>query len=266
MSLLFRLALFLREEKSQFLKLIPTDLTILFMLASHIGENEYWYLNQASIARECRIKTSHFYRRMKHLEKLKLLHVRRTGKANAYSLILSTDQYSSTEQRNSDPHSSTDQISTGVPNRSVLEYRHKGNKENINKTERARTKKRAALKPLSDSFFPDEERKALCTNNGHDINFMIQKFKALSKKRGEVYADSQAAFELFVLNEKTTLGTTPKTTQKTTLTVVETQKPYVIEKEDMCTGCRRPKIYCRCAHKLEEGSRKIQDIMKRFLK
>lgn len=165
MSLLFRVAMFLRDEKSLTYDLIPSDISILFLLASHIGEREYWYISQPDIATECRIKVTQFRRRCKKLETQKLITVKRTGKANGYGISLpypfSDDRYSSTEQgvdnsqpKNHDRSSSTDQIGTTVPIRSVLEGRHKETLNKLKKTERGRTKRAS---PLSGDFLPNDE-------------------------------------------------------------------------------------------------------------
>jgi hypothetical protein len=71
-----------------------------------------------------------------------------------------------------------------------------------------------------------------------------------------MHADEQAAFELFVLNEK-------PTSQKPLLTLINPEKEYVIEKEVICDGCKAPKIYCRCKHKKDKATQTIQEIMKK---
>ena len=213
MNLMLRVALFLRDEISLSYDLIPSDVTILLILASHIGDKDFWYITRPDVARECRLQISQFTRRAKKLESQKLITVRRTGKANAYGITLPKiegkqwclDRYSSTHQpvdKKSDEYSSTYQMSTRVPNRWVPEYPHKETINKQKKTERARTKRA----PLSPSWFPNDQNmitaREVSSKVGKSIDQLIAKFRNLQISKEATSADWNRNFENFLIDEK----------------------------------------------------------------
>jgi hypothetical protein len=216
MNLLFRVALFLRDSVSQDYDLIPSDVSILMMLASHIGDREHWYIAREEISRECRLRPRQFSYRLKHLERLGLLITKRTGKANAYTLILpniagkswSADVHSSADhkaddvhstayQENTDVHSSADQMCSTVQNRSAPECTHKEPVKKHKKPERH--KKRASALP--DDFEPDEQNTELAEKHGLANRRTLSKFINLAADRGWESFDWQARFNKFLRDE-----------------------------------------------------------------
>ena len=127
----------------------------------------------------------------------------------------------------------------------------------INKTERARTNR--AL-PLSVDFLPNDKAKDLCKNKNLDLNSMIQKFRLISQAQGKTYVDEQAAFELFILNEKTD-------NKSNTVVNIQTKKEVEKNVEELCTGCKRPTYYCSCKLASRETNLKfMKEIKEKFLK
>ena len=191
MNLMFRVALFLRDEFSLTYDLIPSDIAILTMLASHLGEREYWYISQHDIAKACRLKPRQFYARSKNLEKQRLITIKRTGKANAYALTLpnipgkqwSADQHSTADHQKPDQHSTADQISTRVPIRSALECRHKETIKKQKETERG---------ALSD-FIPNEENQSILIELNLNMTEELLSFK--NRHKG---AKTQYEFERWI--------------------------------------------------------------------
>jgi hypothetical protein len=164
MQLLLRVALFIRDETSFNYDLTTTDISIIFLIASHIGINEFWFISQDEISRECRIKPRHFRDRSLHISKQGLLEIKRTSKANGYKLILPhidgkswcSDRHHSADQsrikNESDRHHSAGVIGTTVPERSAPQCLHKYNDKEKQK-EKEKRKKKSALKN-SASFLP----------------------------------------------------------------------------------------------------------------
>ncbi len=109
------------------------------------------------------------------------------------------------------------------------------NKES--KKERARA---ALASPLSLSFEPNAKSQALCAQRNLDWKWMTEKFQAYSQASGRTYADADAAFQLFVMNEKA--GLTPSLVAK------PVEQTYVPPDDDYipCDACRRPLAYCEC--------------------
>ncbi len=145
MNLMLETALFLRSSNSDQYNLMATDIAILLMLASHIGEREFWYISQTELAKECKLTVWQLNRRVKVLERKNLLTVRRTGRASAYALMIpvlrSTADHEIKQpvQEVAELHVTTDQICAVAQNRSALHHTHK---ETITK------QKKTSLKPI----------------------------------------------------------------------------------------------------------------------
>ena len=255
--MVFQVLNFIHSDISESYKLIPVDKLILITLASHKGIKGIFPM-QETLAKEVGVKRRHLRYRLKHLEKIGLIFVEKIGKNHHYHFAkLSTiEALECTYDEKTGALQCTNRGTT-VPLIGALQLpvynkvRTKKNRESA---------KRAPLLSVDESFEPDQERKAKCINLGHDLNFMIQKFVAFSRANGKKYEDVQSAFELFALNERGSAKEKPR------LTVVKpTEEKYIEqEKEETCSGCKRPVIYCRCKHKREEGSAKIQEIMKKL--
>lgn len=101
----------------------------------------------------------------------------------------------------------------------------------------------ALASPLSLSFEPNEQSQALCVQRNLDWKWMTGKFQAYSQASGRTYVDADAAFQLFVMNEKA--GVTPAPVAQ------PVEKPYVPPDDDYipCDSCRRPLTYCECNQK-----------------
>lgn len=106
------------------------------------------------------------------------------------------------------------------------------------KIREASRKKRA---PLSLNFKSNEKAKAVCQGRGLNVLEMEAKFVAAAHAQGKLFVDEQAAFELFVRNERVVLAFNP---------VNQTTKPILsptTKREDyVCSGCKRPGAYCTC--------------------
>lgn len=224
MNLMLKVALFLRDELSHSYELIPSDLVILQMLASHIGEREYWYISREEISKECRLKVRQFVYRTKQLEKMGLIKIIRTGKANGYAITLpqiptknytpevhssalheevenNTEVQCSAPQENQEVevevHSSAPQKCNVVHFRSAVECTHK---ETINKQETNKEKRSTSHHTFYDFEFNDYEQKiAIATNVSLPLIFekFINHLKQKNRKRFK-----RAEFDNWLLNER----------------------------------------------------------------
>lgn len=104
------------------------------------------------------------------------------------------------------------------------------------KKHRERPRQKTAL-PLSPSFSPSEESKALCKSRNLDVNFVLEKFKASAKASGKAFADPDAGFQLFVMNEKT-----PEAARA----IAQASIVNEIDIDSICHGCGRPPKGCQC--------------------
>lgn len=250
MHLMLRVALFLRDECSLSYNLIPSDVTILLILASHIGDRGFWYISRPEIARECRLQITQFTRRAKKLETQKLITIQRTGKANAYGITLpqiegkqwGSDRYSSTHQvvdkslsKKEDEYLGTYQIGTTVPNRCVPEYPHKQTISKLKKTERAQ-KARSAL---SLTWLPNEKNMDLVREVASKVrkttDQLIVKFRNLQLSKDATSAYWDGEFENFLINEKVPewLPTQSKTNQeiKSTVQFFDESHPHYVKRK-----------------------------------
>ncbi len=186
MSLLLDVALFIRSEESQKFDLIPSDVSILMIIASHIGKNAEWLISVDKIAKECRLKQSQFSKRSNRLKKLQLLSIRRTGYQNAYGIILPnkssinthSDMHSSADLINPDMHSSADQICALVHNGAAPEC----SSLYINKHKANNKEKERGKISLPVDFLPDQKIVTKAAGMGLtelEINTEFEKFMDL---------------------------------------------------------------------------------------
>lgn len=97
-------------------------------------------------------------------------------------------------------------------------------------------------------FEPDQKRIDICRGRGWDERFMTQKFLAYKNSTGKKYTDEQAAFELFVLNEKP-IG---KSNGNVVQMPIQQPKPpapveeYPFQSSNIHSTCGKEYTECRC--------------------
>lgn len=207
--------------------LLPIDKLILIILASHQGVNGI-FPSQQTLAFELDISVRYIRERIKILQSIGLISIIKVKRSYHYKLenlstgITQIEEPQFLSQRN---HSSPNRGTTVPTNNKVSNKRNKIERE------------RAALAPPSLSFSYEQNIYKLLIERHLDFNVMHEKFLRIAKMNGKKYADQNAAFENFIMNEKQTI------IEIQTNVIPIVKKTYEPAK---CDKCKEDVNYCSC--------------------
>lgn len=240
--IVFQVLNFLYSDECKKHKLLPIDKLILITLAHHKGAKGIFPM-QETLAQELNTSLRYIKTRLKHLHKIGFISVQKSHRKNFYALPF-TDASGDLQITYSD----VDNLSSGdlqITSQVIHRSPHRGstdatiNKVNNKLSNRERAHNKRAL-PLHVNFTVNNEGQNLCKERNLDVAIMQKKFILISQANGKRYADPDAAFELFVMNEKAGVDK-PTRNNVVALRVVPDDEDY-----KPCSGCQRPMLHCTC--------------------
>lgn len=201
--LVFQVLNFLTSPESNKYNLLAIDKWILTVLSKHNGHFGI-FPSQATLAKETNVSLRYIQLRLKHLESIGLILIKKVRRHNHYTLnFLSTiGEPQFTYHDSIGEPQFVSQVNHSSPHRRTTVHPNNIFNNPTNKTERARTKR----VPLPPSWKPDQtminKAREVAQKTNKSVDELISKFKNLQRSKEATSAYWQGEFENFLMNER----------------------------------------------------------------